>query len=117
MTASINGVTIPLGIRDLGSYVYTPYSDSVENGLGETITSGLPSVTWTFGSMEPANFAWLTTTLLGGALFLRSAAVLPTDLDVELAWSSVVTRRPTYSRRMNGRYLDVVVRIDTMVYP
>jgi hypothetical protein len=114
VTASINGITIPLSIRDIGSYAYVPFSESTENGLGESITAGLPSVTWTFPVMYPVDFGWWVTTLLGGANYLKAAAVLPNDIDVEVTYTQVIVRRPTYSGRINGLYQSVVVKIDTM---
>jgi hypothetical protein len=114
MTVSINGIAIPASIRDIGSYAYVPFSESSENGLGETISAGLPSVTWTFPVLYPVDYGWWCTTLLAGALYLKAAAVLPTDLDVEVTYTQVIVRRPTYNGRINGLYQNVVVKIDTM---
>jgi hypothetical protein len=114
MTVSINGITIPLSIRDTGSYAYVPFADSTENGLGETISAGLPSITWTFPVLYPVDFGWWVTTVLGGANYLKAPAVLLTDLDVEVTYTQVIVRRPTYSGRINGLYQSVVVKIDTM---
>lgn len=114
MTASINAIAIPVTIRDIGSYVWVAYADERQNGLGETIVAGLPSVTWTFPLLYPVDFAWWTTTLLGGAYYLKAIAVLPNDLDVEISYSQVIVRRPTYNGRVNGLYQNVVVKIDTM---
>jgi hypothetical protein len=116
MTVSINGVTIPTSpdIRDNGSYVWLP-GESHENGLGVTVSAGLPSATWRFTFLEKAGFTWFTTTILAGALSRSVSAVLLDDKDNEIAYSSVVVRYPTYSRRQNGGYIDVEVVIDTMV--
>jgi hypothetical protein len=114
MTASINGTAIPVTIRDIGSYVWLPFSESSENGLGETISAGLPSATWTFPVLYPVDYGWWCTTLLAGALYLKAPAVLPNDLDVEVTYTQVIVRRPTYNGRINGLYQNVVVKIDTM---
>jgi hypothetical protein len=114
MTISINGSAIPVSIRDIGSYVWVAFSEERQNGLGETVTAGLPSVTWTFPILYPVDFAWWATTLLAGAFYLKADAVLPNDLDTEISYSQVIVRRPTYSGRQNGLYQNVVVKIDTM---
>lgn len=111
---SINGIAIPVTIRDIGSYVWVAFSDERQNGLGETVVAGLPSVTWTFPVLYPTDFGWWTTTLLAGAFYLKAPAVLPNDLDTEVTYSQVIVRRPTYSGRQNGLYQSVVVKIDTM---
>lgn len=114
MTASLNSIAIPLAIRDIGSYVWTAFVEERQNGLAETVTAGLPAVTWTFPVLYPVDFAWWTTTLLNGGYYIKCVAVLPNDLDVEISYSQVIVRRPTYNGRVNGLYQNVVVKIDTM---
>lgn len=115
MAISINGIAVPQAIRERGSYVYYAGVEMVQNGLGETKSAGLPYVEWRFNSLSQPNYTWWVTTLLGGALSKRCPAVLWNDLDVEVSYSGVTVRRPTYQRRANNRYYDVTVRIDTMV--
>ncbi|MCC6457284.1 MAG: hypothetical protein IT328_20185 [Caldilineaceae bacterium] len=116
MTISLNGITVPQSIRERGSYVYTRSSQEVVNGLGETITAGLPSVVWTFNSLPPTDYAWWVTTLLGGAAYKKCAAVLWDDKDVETSFSQVIVRYPKPPEgRKNGRYRNVQIVIDTMV--
>lgn len=115
MTISINSVTVPQRIRERGHYVYEPYTSEVFNGLGETITAGLPRVTWRFTSLSIDDYTWWVTTLMSGANYVKVAAVLWNDLDVETSFSQVVVRRPKYTRRANGRYQDVTIVIDSMV--
>lgn len=115
MAITINGVQVIADVRDVGNYVYLPYAEITDNGLGQTTTAGLPSATWTFPQMEKAGFNWIVTTLMAGAGYLSVPAVLLNDLDVETSFSSVIVRRPTYSGRSNGRYLNVEWRFDTMV--
>lgn len=116
MTVSINSITIPTPMRERGSYVYERNSAEVINGLGETVTAGLPRVIWTFPSLSPTEYAWWTTTLLNGANSLRCAAVLWDDHDVETNFSSVVVRYPKPPEgRRNGRYRNVQIIIDSMV--
>jgi len=114
MTISINGSVVPISIRDTGSYVWIPFSDERQNGLGETVTAGLPSVTWTFPILYAVDYAWWVTTLLNDSYYLKADAILPNDLNVEIAYSQVIVRRPTYGGRLNGLYQNVVVKIDTM---
>lgn len=117
MTISINSIPVPTtpNIRNNGDYVYVPFSETVENGLGETVTAGLAHATWRFSVLEQSAWIWWVTTLMAGAVSLRCPAVLLDDKDVETSFSSVVVRYPTYSKRVNGLYMDVVVEIDSMV--
>lgn len=118
MTVSINSITIPTPMRDRGSYVYSRNSAEVINGLGETTTAGLPSAVWTFPSLSPTEYAWWVTTLLGGANYIKCAAVLWNALDVETSYSQVIVRHPKPPEgRKNGRYRNVQIIIDTMVTP
>lgn len=114
MTVSINGIQVPPDIRDQGEYIFYPVTESTENGLGETVTAGLPRATWRFSSLQPTQYKWFVTTLMAGALFLRCPAVLPNNVDVEVSYSTVLMRYPTYSSRKNGIYWDVVVEFELM---
>jgi hypothetical protein len=116
MTVSLNGITIPTtpDIRDNGSYVYTR-GETHENGLGDTVVTGLPSVTWRFSFMEKDAYQWFTVTILAGAASLRCPAHILDDNDTEITYSSVVIRYPTYAKRQNGGYVDVEVVIDSLV--
>ena len=115
MAPSINGIAIPQSIREIGSYMYLPFEVSQQNGLGESITVGLPTVKWTFPLLYPADYGWWVTTLLAGAAYRKCAAVLVNDLDVEVTYQQVIVRRPTYTGRQNGLYRDVSVTIDNML--
>jgi hypothetical protein len=116
MTVSINGITIPTPMRDRGEYVYSRNSSEVINGVGETVTAGLPSAVWTFSSLSPSEYTWWVTTLLGGANYIKCAAVLWDDKDVETSFSQVIVRYPKPPQgRKNGRYKSVQIIIDTMV--
>lgn len=116
MAISINSITVPQRIRERGIYVYTRASQEVVNGLGETITAGLPSVVWTFPSLSPTDYAWWATTVLGGAAYKKCPAVLWNDLDVETSYSQVIVRYPKPPEgRRNGYYRNVQIVIDTMV--
>lgn len=114
MAISINGVAVPADIRDQGEYIYRKFTVSNDNGLGETVTAGLPSATWSFSSLQPSQYKWWVNTLLAGANYLRCPAVLPNNVDVEVSFSHVIVRYPTYSSRKNGIYWDVVVEIELM---
>jgi len=116
MTVSINSITIPAPMRDRGSYVYDRFPTREDNGLGETVTAGLPSAVWTFNNLSPTEYAWWVTTLLAGVASLQCAAVLWDDKDVETNFTSVIVRYPKAPEgRKNGRYRNVQIIIDTMV--
>lgn len=114
MTTTINGIVVPADIREQGDYVYRPFVVSNDNGLGETVSAGLPSATWRFPSLQPSQFKWWINTLFAGAIFLRCPAILPNNVDVEVAFSTVLVRYPTYTSRKNGIYWDVVVEFELM---
>lgn len=116
MTVSINSITIPSPMRLRGSYVYDRFPTTVDNGMGETQTAGLPKAVWTFTMLSPSEYTWWTTTLLAGAASKQCAAVLWDDNDVETTFTSVIVRYPKAPEgRKNGYYRNVQIIIDAMV--
>lgn len=116
MTVSINGTQIPAPMRDRGFPIPKRFGEKVDNGLAETVTAGLASLTWTFPSMSLADWQWWTTTILNGQPSLQCPAVLWNDQRVETSYSSVIVRYPDPPDKVrNGRLYNVVIKIDTMV--
>lgn len=116
MTVSINGTNIPSPMRDRGFPVPERFAERVDNGLAETVTAGYESLVWTFPSLSLSEWQWWTSTLLNKQPSLKCPAVLWDDQGAEVSYSSVVVHYPDKPQRIsNGRYYNVVIRIDSMV--
>ena len=101
MAIQIGGIAMPLTMSGRAqTYNFTRGEIIARNGMGEAITGGFPTVSWTWAALDQTEFAWLITTLLLGQVSRTFSAtdstVLYNELWAEEAFDYCIVLRPTY---------------------
>ena len=114
MPMSIGGTTLPTSIENHGlGYRFQPPEILHDNGEGDPVQEPYAALEWTFDYLEPADYDWITLTLLGGAASVRfSAAQLYNDNRQLTSYTSVTVRRPKHDGIGGGWYRNVVWKMD-----
>jgi len=107
----INSTNIPATMDERGTYRWQAEIQG-RNGLGIDVESNLGTVTWTWGELSKTEYAWWTTTLLGGvAAVAFNQAKLFDHTQTLRTLNYCIVHRPTYGQIRAGAYVDVTVEI------
>lgn len=117
MAMSIGGTTLPSSIENHGvGYRFYPPEVLHDDGEGNPVSEPYSHLEWTFDIMEPADYDWITITLLGGAPSAKySSASLYNDNRVLTSYTGLTVRRPKHDGIANGWYRNVVWNMDYIV--
>jgi len=95
-----------------GVYRFHHQEIGTVNGNGDAVLAGAQSVVWQFRHMDASEFAWWTTTLLGGAASLTlTSAELWDHTVTEQTFTDGVVYLPTYEAYRGGRFWNVTVQM------
>ena len=121
MTIQIGGIPFRDSMANRAlSYLFSPPQILARNGKGEAQTAGGCSLQWTWATLDPGEWAWLTARPLGGyaskAFDVTGGTVLYDDEGNERTFNYCVVLRPS-AKDFNGMYhREVTLLIDTL-YP
>lgn len=110
----INSTALPAPMDERGDvYLFQPPPTVARNGAGLAVTAGVSRLTWRWASMSAADFAWWTTTLLGGAASVEfTQAKFMNHLQTLTTYTHCIVHRPTFETVRNGLYINVTVEIE-----
>jgi len=114
---SLNSISLPDTLENHGEgYRFFPPEILHDNGEGDPVQAPYWSATWKFDFLEPADYDWITVTLLGGAssAHFTEASLYDDNRDI-VPYASVIVRRPTHDGLVNGWYRGVVWQIDQLM--
>ena len=119
MAIKIGNIAMPATMRTRAlSYNFNRGEIIARNGMGEAIAGGYPSVTWTWATLNQAEFDWIITTLLNQQVArtfnAAGSTVLYNELWQEETFDSCTVLRPTYDGYSGFSYNKVVLIIDTL---
>lgn len=113
---SLNSTAIPSTMANRGVYVFYPPAVGTVNGEAVPVLAGPQRVEWQFRYMTPTEYAWWTTTLLGGAVSLAlTGAELWDHTMTAKTFTSGNVHFPRHNGYRGGLFWGVTVHITDLL--